>query len=108
VFSPSPTKVVTAAEGGVICTGDPSLAARLRSMRDYGKHPADGEDMVYLGLSLPQVFQVENGTWRNLTSAELGISYYHGCSSRQTARSSVRDRTRRPVILIRRKPVRGA
>jgi dTDP-4-amino-4,6-dideoxygalactose transaminase len=51
VFSLSPTKVVTAVEGGVICTGDPSLAARLRSMRDYGKDPADGEDMVYLGLS---------------------------------------------------------
>jgi dTDP-4-amino-4,6-dideoxygalactose transaminase len=51
VFSLSPTKVVTAVEGGVICTGDPSLAARLRSMRDYGKNPADGEDMVYLGLS---------------------------------------------------------
>jgi dTDP-4-amino-4,6-dideoxygalactose transaminase len=76
VFSPSPTKVVTAAEGGVICTGDPSLAARLRSMRDYGKDPAEGEDMVYLGVSLPQVFQVKNGTWRNLTSAELGMSYY--------------------------------
>jgi dTDP-4-amino-4,6-dideoxygalactose transaminase len=51
VFSLSPTKVVTAVEGGVICTGDPSLAARLRSMRDYGKDPADGEDMIYLGLS---------------------------------------------------------
>jgi len=51
VFSLSPTKVVTAVEGGVICTGDPSLAARLRSMRDYGKDSADGEDMVYLGLS---------------------------------------------------------
>lgn len=51
VFSLSPTKVVTAVEGGVICTDEPSLAARLRSMRDYGKDPVDGEDMVYLGLS---------------------------------------------------------
>jgi dTDP-4-amino-4,6-dideoxygalactose transaminase len=51
VFSLSPTKVVTAVEGGVICTGDPTLAARLRSMRDYGKDPVEGEDMVYLGLS---------------------------------------------------------
>lgn len=51
VFSLSPTKVVTAVEGGVICTGDRNLATRLRSMRDYGKDPADGEDMVYLGLS---------------------------------------------------------
>ncbi len=51
IFSLSPTKVVTAIEGGVICTGDAALAARLRSMRDYGKDPRKGEDMVYLGLS---------------------------------------------------------
>jgi dTDP-4-amino-4,6-dideoxygalactose transaminase len=51
VFSLSPTKVVTAVEGGVICTGDSNLAVRLRSMRDYGKDPVDGEDMMYLGLS---------------------------------------------------------
>lgn len=51
VFSLSPTKVVTAIEGGVICTGDARLGARLRSMRDYGKDPNKGEDMVHLGLS---------------------------------------------------------
>jgi dTDP-4-amino-4,6-dideoxygalactose transaminase len=51
VFSLSPTKVVTAVEGGVICTSDAGLAARVRSMRDYGKDPVNGEDMVYLGLS---------------------------------------------------------
>src|SRR6185312_3717667 len=51
IFSLSPTKVVTAIEGGVICTGDAGLAARLRSMRDYGKDPKKGEDMVHLGLS---------------------------------------------------------
>jgi dTDP-4-amino-4,6-dideoxygalactose transaminase len=51
IFSLSPTKVVTAIEGGVICTGDADLAARLRSMRDYGKDPQKGEDMVHLGLS---------------------------------------------------------
>jgi dTDP-4-amino-4,6-dideoxygalactose transaminase len=51
VFSLSPTKVVTAVEGGVICTSDPGLAARLRVMRDYGKDPISGEDMVHLGLS---------------------------------------------------------
>jgi dTDP-4-amino-4,6-dideoxygalactose transaminase len=51
VFSLSPTKVVTAIEGGLICTGDADLAARLRSMRDYGKDPAGGEDMTDLGLS---------------------------------------------------------
>ena len=51
IFSLSPTKVVTAIEGGVICTGDADLAARLRPMRDYGKDPQKGEDMVHLGLS---------------------------------------------------------
>ena len=51
IFSLSPTKVVTAVEGGVICTGDADLEARLRSMRDYGKDPQKGEDMVHLGLS---------------------------------------------------------
>ena len=51
IFSLSPTKVVTAIEGGVICTGDAPLAGRLRSMRDYGKDPKKGEDMVHLGLS---------------------------------------------------------
>jgi dTDP-4-amino-4,6-dideoxygalactose transaminase len=51
IFSLSPTKVVTAIEGGVICTSDPRLSARLRSMRDYGKDPLKGEDMVHLGLS---------------------------------------------------------
>jgi dTDP-4-amino-4,6-dideoxygalactose transaminase len=51
VFSLSPTKVVTAIEGGVVTTCDDALAVRLRAMRDYGKDPTTGEDMVELGLS---------------------------------------------------------
>lgn len=51
VFSLSPTKVVTAIEGGLITTDDDALADRLRSLRDYGKDPEDGEDMIHLGLS---------------------------------------------------------
>jgi dTDP-4-amino-4,6-dideoxygalactose transaminase len=50
VFSLSPTKVVTAIEGGLVTANDRLLAEKLRSMRDYGKGP-DGEDMVYNGLS---------------------------------------------------------
>ena len=50
VFSLSPTKVVTAMEGGLITTNDSDLAQQLRYMRDYGKAP-DGEDMIWLGLS---------------------------------------------------------
>jgi dTDP-4-amino-4,6-dideoxygalactose transaminase len=51
VFSLSPTKVVTAIEGGLLTTNDPAIAERVRSMRDYGKDLAKGEEMVHLGLS---------------------------------------------------------
>jgi dTDP-4-amino-4,6-dideoxygalactose transaminase len=51
VFSLSPSKVVTAIEGGLFTTNDASLAGRIRAMRDYGKDPVKGEEMIYLGLS---------------------------------------------------------
>jgi len=50
VFSLSPTKVVTAIEGGMVTTNEAVLAKRIRQMRDYGKAD-DGEDMTYVGLS---------------------------------------------------------
>jgi dTDP-4-amino-4,6-dideoxygalactose transaminase len=50
VFSLSPTKVVTAVEGGMVAVRDAETARRLRSMRDYGK-AADGADMEFVGLS---------------------------------------------------------
>jgi dTDP-4-amino-4,6-dideoxygalactose transaminase len=50
VFSMSPTKVVTAMEGGLITTHHAELAGKLRQMRDYGK-AAGGEDIAWLGLS---------------------------------------------------------
>jgi dTDP-4-amino-4,6-dideoxygalactose transaminase len=50
VFSMSPTKVVTAMEGGLVTTNDDDLAAVIYQMRDYGK-ALDGEDMRWLGLS---------------------------------------------------------
>ena len=50
VFSMSPTKVVSAMEGGLITTHNAELAVKLRQMRDYGKTP-DGEDVAWLGLS---------------------------------------------------------
>lgn len=49
-YSLSPTKVVTAIEGGLVTTGDDALAAVVRSMRDSGKSE-DGFDIVRLGLS---------------------------------------------------------
>jgi dTDP-4-amino-4,6-dideoxygalactose transaminase len=51
VFSLSPTKVVTAIEGGLFTTNRGELAERVRSMRDYGKDPVTGEGMIHLGLS---------------------------------------------------------
>lgn len=51
VFSLSPTKVVTAVEGGLVTTNDGELADRFRAMRDYGKDPKNAEDMALLGLS---------------------------------------------------------
>lgn len=50
VFSMSPTKVITAIEGGALTTDDHEFASKIRSMRDYGKGP-DGQQMVYNGLS---------------------------------------------------------
>jgi dTDP-4-amino-4,6-dideoxygalactose transaminase len=49
-FSLSPTKVVTAIEGGLVTTNSEELANNLRSMRDYGKGPS-GEEMIFNGLS---------------------------------------------------------
>jgi len=56
VFSLSPTKVVTAMEGGLVTTRDPDLAAKVRRMRDYGK-TADAADFDLVGLSarMPEV-----------------------------------------------------
>jgi dTDP-4-amino-4,6-dideoxygalactose transaminase len=50
VFSLSPTKVVSAMEGGLVTTPNAELAGKLRQMRDYGKS-FGGEDIAWLGLS---------------------------------------------------------
>lgn len=49
-YSMSPTKVVTAVEGGLVTTDNAALAVAVRSMRDSGKSE-DGADIVRLGLS---------------------------------------------------------
>jgi dTDP-4-amino-4,6-dideoxygalactose transaminase len=48
VFSLSPTKLLTAQEGGIVLTNDLELTRRLRCMRNYGR---DGESFPYLGLN---------------------------------------------------------
>ena len=50
VFSLSPSKVITAVEGGLATTNDETLARNLKYMRDYGKGP-DKEEMIFNGLS---------------------------------------------------------
>jgi dTDP-4-amino-4,6-dideoxygalactose transaminase len=49
VFSLSPTKVIVAAEGGIIATNDELLAERCRIGRDYG-NPGD-YDCLFVGLN---------------------------------------------------------
>ncbi|MEV6210847.1 DegT/DnrJ/EryC1/StrS family aminotransferase [Kitasatospora sp. NPDC051914] len=49
VFSMSPTKVAVAGEGGLVATRDASLAATLRTARDYG-NPGD-YDTLFPGLN---------------------------------------------------------
>ncbi|MEH1166508.1 DegT/DnrJ/EryC1/StrS family aminotransferase [Micromonospora sp. CPCC 205539] len=55
VFSLSPTKTLSAGEGGLISTGDASLARDLRTARVYGN--AGGYDATMVGLSgrLPEM-----------------------------------------------------
>jgi len=50
VFSLSPTKVITAIEGGLVTTNSEELANKVKSMRDYGKGP-NGDEMIFNGLS---------------------------------------------------------
>ncbi len=50
VFSLSPTKVLTAIEGGLVTTNNDELAEFLRRARDYGKS-RDGSDIDDVGLS---------------------------------------------------------
>ncbi|MEE8184374.1 MAG: DegT/DnrJ/EryC1/StrS family aminotransferase, partial [Acidobacteriota bacterium] len=67
IFSLSPTKIITAGEGGLITTRDGDLARTLRKLRDYGK-AEDGEDMEMIGLSarlseFHAVIALENLKW---------------------------------------------
>ncbi|MEE8204925.1 MAG: DegT/DnrJ/EryC1/StrS family aminotransferase, partial [Dehalococcoidales bacterium] len=50
VFSLSPSKAISAIEGGLLTTNDTELATKISRMRDYGKGE-DGYDMEFVGLS---------------------------------------------------------
>ncbi|MDP8254645.1 MAG: DegT/DnrJ/EryC1/StrS family aminotransferase [Candidatus Alcyoniella australis] len=85
VFSLSPTKVVTALEGGLVTTDDEQLDARVRSMRDYGKGLGpDGPDIVRLGLSA-RISEVQ---------AAVGIAQLGLLGRLSRARAALTDRYR--------------
>ncbi len=50
IFSLSPTKVITAAEGGIVTTNNNTLAQFIRHGRDYGKNSST-DDIDFVGLS---------------------------------------------------------
>lgn len=49
VFSLSPTKLVVAGEGGIVATGDPDLAQKIRVGRDYGN--SGDYNPTFIGLN---------------------------------------------------------
>ena len=63
VFSFHPVKSITAAEGGVAVTNDPSLAARMRRLCNHGITRGAGE-----------MTQVPDGPW-SFEQIELGFNY---------------------------------
>jgi dTDP-4-amino-4,6-dideoxygalactose transaminase len=69
VFSLSPTKVVSAVEGGLVTTNNSDLAERIRSMRNYGC-ASDRSDTPLIGLNARlSEFHAAVG-WRNLGKLE--------------------------------------
>lgn len=54
VFSLSPTKLVVAGEGGIVTTGDASLAERLREGREYGNDGHYGCTVPGLNGRMPE------------------------------------------------------
>lgn len=82
VFSLSPTKTLSTAEGGLITTRDAALAARLRVAREYG-NPGD-YDSRFVGL---------NGRMNEL-SALLGLSAMRRFPHWITVRRALAERYR--------------
>jgi len=55
VFSLSPTKALTSAEGGLVTTPHADVARALRSGRDYGNAYGDGEQFVGLNARMSEL-----------------------------------------------------
>lgn len=58
VFSCSPTKMMTAAEGGIITTNDTALAAKIRLGRNYGVDAAYDCDLLGVNARLSELHAV--------------------------------------------------
>ena len=54
VFSATPTKVLTAADGGVVATNDAALAEHVRIARNYGNPGDYGSDFPGLNARMPE------------------------------------------------------
>lgn len=54
VFSLSPTKLLVAAEGGLVTTSDAKLAAAVRAMRNYGDTGAYNPEWLGLNARMPE------------------------------------------------------
>jgi dTDP-4-amino-4,6-dideoxygalactose transaminase len=92
VFSLSPTKVITAVEGGIVTTNDTELAAGLRMLRDYGKG-SDGAQIVKAGqsarmsdlhaavglLSLAQASELIAARNRLVSTYRRSCAHFKGC-----------------------------
>ena len=76
VFSLSPTKLVVAGEGGIVCTSSAAFAASLREQREYGN---DG----HYGCTLPGL----NGRLPELSAAlgRASLARLDGVRDRRTA-----------------------
>jgi dTDP-4-amino-4,6-dideoxygalactose transaminase len=55
VYSLHPTKTIVAGEGGLICTGDPDLAARMRAIKNFGFERGQNCAAIGLNAKLPEL-----------------------------------------------------
>ncbi len=88
VFSLTPTKVLSGAEGGLVTTNDPDLAARLRVARNYG-NPGD-YDTRFPGL---------NGRLSELHAAIALVALEH-LEERVAHRNAVASRYRAALTAV--------
>ncbi len=96
VFSFHPVKIITTAEGGMVMTNDPALAARLERLRSHGitRDPAamEGEpegpwvyEQVELGLNYRLTDLQAALGWSQLAQLESSVARRHQIAARYDA-----------------------